>query len=101
MDMAMHGKTRGRANFETSAVRNMFCRVWPCSSVVFCFLTVGLLAGDSVSPTDARHGIYNPLHEYDTRPVEDRFTRFLAAWDAGQKPDIDLSGDLPFLHSLL
>jgi hypothetical protein len=50
---------------------------------------------------DTQPGIYNPLHEYNTRPVDDRFTRFLAAWDAGQTPNIDLSGDLPFLRSLL
>src|SRR6478736_10383701 len=101
MDMAMHGERHGRADFKINAARSPIRRVWPCSSVVFFCLTVGLLAGSSAPAADARPGIYNPLHEYDTRPVEDRFTRFLAAWDAGQKPDIDLSGDLPFLHSLL
>src|SRR6185503_11759080 len=50
---------------------------------------------------DSRPGIYNPLHEYDTRPVDDRFTRFLADWDAGRTSDIDLSGDVAFLQSLL
>jgi hypothetical protein len=45
-------------------------------------------------------GIYNPLHGYDTRPVHDRFTRFLNDWEAG-KAELDASGDQAFLRSLL
>jgi hypothetical protein len=49
---------------------------------------------------DVRLGIYNPLHGYDTRPVNDRFTRFLKDWEGG-KATLDTSGELPFLQSLL
>src|SRR4051812_31125949 len=91
MDRAMNGDAR-----------QSLVPAWPCSLVVFLFFglasptpTSGLLAAD------ARPGIYNPVHEYDTRPVHDRFTRFLADWDGGRTSDIDLSGDLPFLESLL
>jgi hypothetical protein len=101
MDMAMHGKTLGRTDDNLGAARIVPRRVWPCSSVVFLFLLVSLLGASSAQAADAQLGIYNPLHGYDTRPVEDRFTRFLTAWEAGNKPDIDLSGDLPLLHSLL
>jgi hypothetical protein len=91
MDMATHGEAR-----------QPLVRVWPCSLVVFLFLALaGLIATSRSIAADSRPGIYNPLHEYETRPVNDRFTRFLAQWDAGRAPDIDLSGDLPFLQSLL
>ncbi len=98
----MHGQTRRRLDFKINAARMSIRRVWPCSSVAF-FVLLGVLMSfaHTAQAADAQLGIYNPLHEYETRPVEDRFTRFLAAWDAGQKPDIDLSGDLPLLHSLL
>src|SRR5882724_10666738 len=102
MDMATHGERRGRTAERIGAARTSFCRVWPCSSVVFLFLGLSsLIAASGANAADLRPGIYNPLHEYDTRPVDDRFTRFLAAWDAGQTPEMDLSGDLPFLQSLL
>jgi len=65
------------------------------SAVVLLFI-----AAYGASAAESRPGIYNPLHEYDTRPVNDRFTQLLASWDAG-RVDIDLSGDLPFLQSLL
>ncbi len=102
MDMAMHGPTRSRLDVIINAARMSLRRVWPCSSVAF-FVLFGLLACCALNAqaADAQLGIYNPLHEYDTRSVEDRFTRFMAAWDAGQKPEIDLSDDLPFLRSLL
>lgn len=100
MDMAMHGKRCGRSDHKIGAA-HLSRRVWPCSSVIFISIALGLISLSSALAADARPGIYNPLHAYDTHPVEDRFTRFLAAWDAGQKPDIDLSGDLPFLQSLL
>src|SRR6478672_3334545 len=91
MDMATHGEAR-----------KSLVRAWPCSSVVFLFLGLScLIAGSNVYAADSRPGIYNPLHEYDTRPVDDRFTRFLADWDAERTSDLDLSGDLPFLQSLL
>jgi hypothetical protein len=73
-----------------------------CSSVVFLCLGISCLVVTSGSePTETRPGIYNPLHEYDTRTVDDRFTRFLAAWDGRAAPAIDTSGELPFLRSLL
>lgn len=79
-------------------------RVRPCSAVVpFLF---GILAATCLVTTclaqDAapKLGIFNPLHGYDTRPVNDRFSRLLADWEAG-KVKLDNSGDLPFLESLL
>lgn len=101
MDMAMHGKRRDRVDCTINAARMSIFRVWPCSSVAFLFLVFGFAGLSDARAADAKPGIYNPVHEYDTRPVEDRFTKFLAAWDAGQNPNIDLSGDLPFLRSLL
>jgi hypothetical protein len=71
-----------------------------CSSVVLLFI-VCFLSFFAARAEEARLGIYNPRHEYNTRAVDDRFSRFLSAWDAGQKPEIDTSGDLAFLHSLL
>jgi hypothetical protein len=102
MDMATLGERRCRTDNKISAAGRTLTRAWPCSSVVFLFLGLSwLVAVSGAIAADSRPGIYNPLHEYDTRPVEDRFTRFLAQWDAGQAPGIDLSGDLPFLQSLL
>jgi hypothetical protein len=72
----------------------------PCSAVVFCWFA--LFAGVcGAEDAEVRPGIYNPLHGYDTRPVNDRFTRFLAESEAGSRPALDTSGDLPFLRSLL
>lgn len=96
----MHGNRGSRSDHKIGAA-HLSHRVWPCSSVFFLSVALGLISVSSVPAADARFGIYNPLHEYETRPVEDRFTKFLAAWDAGEKPNIDLSGDLPFLQSLL
>jgi len=70
--------------------------------VVSLFFGIACLASTcGLGAADAPHGIYNPLHEYETRAVDDRFSKFLAAWDQGQTGAIDLSGDLPFLRSLL
>src|SRR3954452_5665287 len=72
----------------------------PCPSVVFLVAFLCLIANRA--PADETPvGIYNPLHQYDTRTVDNRFSRFLSAWDAGHKPEIDISGDLAFLRSLL
>lgn len=102
MDMAMHGGGQHRANLKLGVVRMPVVCARPCSSVVFLsFALLCLVAPHSAGAADARPGIHNPLHEYHTRAVNDRFTRFLASWDAGDTPHIDLSGDLPFLRSLL
>jgi hypothetical protein len=72
--------------------------------VVFLFallLVIATSATSSVTADERRLGIYNPLHAYDTRAANDRFARFLSAWEAGQTPDIDTSDDLAFLRSLL
>jgi hypothetical protein len=45
-------------------------------------------------------GIYDPRHGYETRPPQDRFTRFVAQWQDRQVT-LDESGELPFLRSLL
>jgi hypothetical protein len=68
--------------------------------VVFLLLFLWLIAHGATAD-ETRLGIYNPLHEYDTRPVDNRFSRFLSAWDAGQTPQLDTSGDLAYLRSLL
>jgi len=68
--------------------------------VVLLFLSWCFPSG-VIQAEEARLGIYNPLHEYETRPVDNRFSRFLAAWDAGHEQDIDTSTDLAFLRSLL
>ncbi|HEY2416163.1 MAG TPA: hypothetical protein VGI40_28230 [Pirellulaceae bacterium] len=71
-----------------------------CSSVVLLF-TATCLSVFTARAEETRLGIYNTLHEYNTRAVDDRFSRFLSALDAGKKPEIDTSGDLAFLRSLL
>ncbi len=73
MDMAMHGKRRGRVDCTINAARMSIFRVWPCSSVAFLFLVIGFAGLSDARAADAKPGIYNPVHEYDTRPVEDRF----------------------------
>jgi hypothetical protein len=79
-----------------------FSRSRLCSSVVSLSLVIScLVATCGGEEAGTRAGVHNPLHQYHTRAVDDRFTRFLAAWDAGEKPEIDTSGDLPFLRSLL
>ena len=84
MDMAMHGDRRMRRR----AMSELCECLSPCAAMfIGGFLFVGiacLVASVAVRkrPTP-RPGIYNPLHEYDTRAVDDRFSRFLAAWDAG------------------
>lgn len=45
-------------------------------------------------------GIYAPRHGYDTQLPQDRFSRFEAEWKAGRQ-QLDASGELPFLRSLL
>src|SRR5215813_13532123 len=78
-------------------------RVRPCSAVVPVFsLWAAILLAPAVLAEEAapKLGVFNPLHGYQTRPVNDRFTRLLAEIDAG-KVQLDDSGDLPFLGSLL
>src|SRR5215207_2750140 len=45
-------------------------------------------------------GIDDPLHEYWTKAPQDRFTNLAAELAAGTR-QLDTSGDLPFLRSLL
>src|SRR5262245_3149481 len=98
MDMAAFGLEHPR-NFCTYGVWRWSARLaGPCSSVVLLFTALCLVANHNAA-AETRLGIYNPLHAYDTRAVDDRFSRFLSAWDAGQKPDIDTSSDLSFLRS--
>jgi hypothetical protein len=99
MDMAAHDTALGLVPSRIGCEQ-------PRSSVVFffvrCFVIVAIwFASLGFGHADERGGIYNPLHGYETRPAEDRFTRFLKAWDAGESNEIDTSGDLPFLRSLL
>src|SRR5262245_15937690 len=73
----------------------------PCSAVVlFLVVVAGLAAPCGAQENQPKLGIYNPLHGYDTRPVNDRFTRFLNDWEAG-KAQLDAASDLAFLRSLL
>jgi hypothetical protein len=68
--------------------------------VVFLLASLFLVANHALAD-ETRLGIYNPLHGYDTRSVNDRFSRFLATWDSVEKPQLDTSSDLAFLRSLL
>lgn len=76
-------------------------------SVFGCLFAGGLialsnfLAASGAETVPARPGIYDPLHEYETRAVNDRFSRFLGEWEAGQKAQLDVSSDQAFLRSLL
>jgi len=100
MVMAAYGPKHPR-NAGTFGVPRWNARhVWPCPAVV-CLLTLISLIADRAPADETRLGIYNPLHGYDTRAVDNRFSRFLAAWDDGKKPEIDTSDDLAFLRSLL
>ncbi len=101
MDMAMHCDGRECARATSGVGRIPVVTARPCSSVVSLFILSCLLATYGARAADTPTGIYNPLHEYETRAVDDRFSRFLGAWDQGRNDAIDLSGDLPFLRSLL
>jgi hypothetical protein len=108
--MEMHCARRRRAG-KCGAARRRFGNARPCSSVVSLLALLCVFGVARVDAGDSRPGIYNPLHAYESRPVDDRFARFVSAWDAGhsdarrsdapQAPAIDTSGDLPFLRSLL
>src|SRR5262245_33060349 len=101
MDMAMYGERQNCDQTSIGAGRKPIISTWSCSSVASLLFGIGcLLATGTSKAADTQPGIFNPIHGYDTRPVNDRFTQFLNAWDSGQKPAIDTSGDLPFLRSL-
>jgi hypothetical protein len=100
MVMAAYGPMHPRNTGTFGVPRWSVWHLGPCPSVVF-LLTVLCLFVKYAAAEETRLGIYNPLHEYDTRPVDDRFSRLLTAWDSGQKSEIDTSGDLAFLRSLL
>jgi hypothetical protein len=100
MDMADFGQKPQRDRGLCRVSRWTFWRVCPCPSVVLLFLASCLIVGRAAA-ADTGLGIYNPLHEYDTRVVDNRFARLLAEWDAGQKTDLDTTSDLTFLRSLL
>jgi hypothetical protein len=102
MEMAIHGERRFGALAECGAAPTPRTAARPCSSVVSFFFAIAcLVSTGGTGAADSPLGIYNPLHEYETRAVDDRFSRFLTAWDEGPTGAIDLSGDLPFLRSLL
>jgi hypothetical protein len=100
MVMAAYGSKHPRDSGNFGVPRWNAWHVNPCPSVVL-LLSLLCLTASRISADEPRLGIYNPLHQYDTRAIDNRFSRFLSAWDAGQKPDIDISTDLAFLRSLL
>lgn len=100
MVMAAYGPKHPRNSCDLGVLRWVAWHVSPCPSVVL-LLTFFCLISSSTSADETPLGIYNPLHGYDTRAVDNRFSRFHSAWAAGQKPDIDPSSDLAFLRSLL
>jgi hypothetical protein len=100
MDMAAYGPKHSRNTGMFGVPRWNALDVLPLPSVVFLLSFLWLIASRATAD-EPRLGIYNPLHQYDIRAVDNRFARFLSAWDGGQKPEIDLSGDLAFLRSLL
>lgn len=94
-------RTEHLGNLASSTIaRGFIGRLRPCSAVVFLFLAIIYLVPREAA-AETKLGIYNPLHQYDTRAVQDRFSRFLPAWQAEQKSEIDTSSDLAFLRSLL
>ncbi len=100
MVMAAYGLTHPRKTGKFPVLRWMAWPLSPCPSVVL-LLILTYSGGSHALADETRLGIYNPLHQYDTRTVDNRFSRFLTAWDAGQQTDIDTSSDLAFLRSLL
>jgi len=98
--MAANGREYPRSTDRFGASRRNARFVGPCPAVVFLAL-LGCLLANPANAEQPRLGIYNPLHGYETKAVNDRFSRLLAAWDAGQKRAIDTSSDLAFLKSLL
>jgi hypothetical protein len=102
MGTAINCERRACALTSRERARTSARRVQPHLAIVsLLFGITCLLSTCSTRAADNRLGIYNPLHDYETRTVDDRFTRFLSAWNAGVRAEIDLSGDLPFLLSLL
>jgi len=76
----------------------------PLLPVSFRFLLSVLLAFAALWPAlpaaAAPHGIYNPLHGYETEPTHDRFSRLRTAIESGDAT-LDSSGEIPLLLSLL
>ena len=52
------------------------------------------------APFNGFAGIDDPIHGYWTKKPQDRFSRFHAEWKAGRR-QLDTSGEIPFLKSLL
>ena len=78
---------------------------WSSIAPAAAALVSGLLAAGSFltgasEAAETRPGIYNPLHEYDTRPVDDRFYRYLQRLEAGEA-QLDTSDEQAMLLSLL
>ena len=68
--------------------------------VVVGLLAAGLFFESRIQAAEPRPGIFNPLHEYDTRPVDDRFSRYVASLEAGEV-QLDTSSEQAMLVSLL
>lgn len=72
------------------------------ASIAFSGIII-LFAASQVTPCVAAVeflGVEDPIHEYDTRKPQDRFSRLRESVIAG-KVQLDTSGELPFLRSLL
>jgi hypothetical protein len=64
-------------------------------------LLLGVAAMSSARAEEARKfGIYNPIHGYFTTPTSDRFAKLREDLAAGRR-QLDASGELPLLRSLL
>lgn len=79
-------------------VRGMRCTAALIGLLIACWFSE---TASGVEGVVTRPGIYNPLHGYDSRPVNDRFTNWLAQEVDRPTSTLDLSGDLAFLQSLL
>lgn len=101
MVMAALGSPHPRDSGTFGILRSIAWAAEPRPSVVFLLMVLCPFACRATADETRRLGIYNSLHGYETRRVEDRFSRFLSAWDSEQKPEIDTSSDLNFLRSLL
>src|SRR5262245_19505015 len=102
MDMANDGARCECIRAAGGAMRTSAGVSQACLTVAFLFFVFcGLISRSNGEEATARLGIYNPLHAYETRTVDDRFSRLLASWGKEESPSLDVSGDVPFLKSLL
>jgi len=96
----LHRASRRRVRM-TLGARRCWSSITPAAIVVVLgLLTAGSLLESRIQAAEPRPGIFNPLHEYDTRPVDDRFSRYLANLETGDAK-LDTSNEQAMLVGLL